>query len=153
MRGLTHVLPGLPYSIDIILRYSCLLASSMSICQHHPVERIVVAAAQVLGDHGYDGASTNAIARRAGLSPGSLYQYFVDKDAIVAAVLERFVQDLLDTATGPGAPVYQSGDVHFSTVAGSIERSAEARPPRCPRYPQSPCLRRLSADSCKQGRS
>jgi AcrR family transcriptional regulator len=60
------------------------------------VERILDAATQVLSERGYDGASTNRIARAAGLSNGSLYQYFPNKDAIVVAVLDRFADHLAD---------------------------------------------------------
>ena len=52
-------------------------------------ERILDAAARVLVAHGYDGASTVRIAAEAGVSPGSLYQYFPNKDAIVLATVER----------------------------------------------------------------
>ncbi len=58
------------------------------------VERILEAGARVLIAYGYDGASTNRIARAAGVSPGSLYQYFTDKDAIITAVVDRFVADV-----------------------------------------------------------
>lgn len=54
------------------------------------VGRIVDAGERVLIAHGYDGASTNRIAEAAGISPGSLYQYFPNKDAVVAAVIERY---------------------------------------------------------------
>ncbi|MDN3351316.1 TetR/AcrR family transcriptional regulator [Actinomadura sp. DC4] len=60
------------------------------------VERIVEATTRVLTEHGYDGASTNRIAAEAGISSGSLYQYFPNKDAIVVAVLDRFADDLAD---------------------------------------------------------
>lgn len=53
------------------------------------VERIVDAGEAVLIAHGYDGASTNRIADTARISPGSLYQYFPNKDAIVTAVIQR----------------------------------------------------------------
>ena len=59
------------------------------------VERIIDAATRVLTEHGYDGASTNRIAAAAGVSSGSLYQYFPNKDAIVTAVLERFSDQLV----------------------------------------------------------
>ncbi|HEX4250983.1 MAG TPA: TetR/AcrR family transcriptional regulator [Pseudonocardia sp.] len=59
------------------------------------VARIIDAAARVLTEHGYDGASTNRIAATAGISSGSLYQYFPNKDAIVTAVLERFSDQLV----------------------------------------------------------
>ncbi|MFF2549686.1 TetR/AcrR family transcriptional regulator [Nocardia sp. NPDC058058] len=54
------------------------------------VGRIVDAGERVLIAHGYDGCSTNRIAETAGISPGSLYQYFPNKDAVVAAVIERY---------------------------------------------------------------
>lgn len=47
--------------------------------------------------YGYDGASTNRIARAAQVSPGSLYQYFSDKDAIVKAVTDRLASDISAT--------------------------------------------------------
>ncbi|MFB7723379.1 TetR/AcrR family transcriptional regulator [Nocardia sp. NPDC056100] len=54
------------------------------------VGRIVDAGELVLIAHGYDGCSTNRVAEAAGISPGSLYQYFPNKDAVVAAVIERY---------------------------------------------------------------
>lgn len=51
-------------------------------------------AAQVFADVGYDAATTNAIAARAGISPGSLYQFFPNKEAIAEALTERYVEQL-----------------------------------------------------------
>jgi AcrR family transcriptional regulator len=53
------------------------------------VEDIVEAAAQLIGRKGLDGFNTNAVAERAGVSIGSLYQYFPNKDAIMAALIRR----------------------------------------------------------------
>ena len=53
------------------------------------VERLLAATARVLREDGYDKASTNRIAREAGLSVGSLYQYFPNKESLVAALVER----------------------------------------------------------------
>ncbi|QIS03524.1 TetR family transcriptional regulator [Nocardia brasiliensis] len=64
------------------------------------VARIVDAGQQVLIRHGYDGASTNRIAAAAGVSPGSLYQYFPDKDAIVTAVIDRFNTEVATVVHG-----------------------------------------------------
>lgn len=58
------------------------------------VERILDAGQNMLITHGYDGASTNRIAAAAGISPGSLYQYFPNKDAIAAAVIDRYSDQL-----------------------------------------------------------
>jgi AcrR family transcriptional regulator len=44
---------------------------------------------------GYDRASTNKIAAVAGVGIGSLYQYFPSKEALVAAVVERHMQEML----------------------------------------------------------
>lgn len=55
------------------------------------VEVILQATAQVLAEHGYAKASTNRIAKRAGVSVGSLYQYFPNKDALFKALIERHV--------------------------------------------------------------
>jgi len=48
------------------------------------VEAILGSAAQVLVDIGYSSASTNVIAERAGVSIGSLYEYFPGKEAVFA---------------------------------------------------------------------
>lgn len=53
------------------------------------VERIVVAGQSVLDREGYGRFTTNRVAAEAGISPGSLYQYFADKQAILAAVVDR----------------------------------------------------------------
>jgi AcrR family transcriptional regulator len=50
------------------------------------------ATAQVLETNPYERVSTNRIAKAAGVSVGSLYQYFPDKEAIFAALLERHVE-------------------------------------------------------------
>jgi AcrR family transcriptional regulator len=57
------------------------------------VEAIVEAAAQVFERHGYAAGTTNRIAERAGVSIGSLYQYFPNKDAILVALVERHIEE------------------------------------------------------------
>ncbi|MFG1608933.1 TetR/AcrR family transcriptional regulator [Actinoplanes sp. NPDC049265] len=52
-------------------------------------ERILTAAAHVFTEHGYAAGTTNRIAERARVSIGSLYQYFPNKDAILASLLTR----------------------------------------------------------------
>jgi len=62
------------------------------------VEAILTAAAHILVREGFDAANTNRIAEKAGVSIGSLYQYFPGKEAVVAALLERHVRQMLRTA-------------------------------------------------------
>lgn len=57
------------------------------------VEAILVAAAQVFRRQGYAGATTDRIAERAGVSVGSLYQYFPNKDAILVVLTERHIDE------------------------------------------------------------
>ncbi|GAA3956093.1 TetR/AcrR family transcriptional regulator [Actinomadura viridis] len=52
-------------------------------------EAVLDAAAELFARHGYAAATTNKIAERAGVSIGSLYQYFPDKDALLYALGER----------------------------------------------------------------
>src|SRR5271154_532489 len=56
------------------------------------VEAILQAAAQVFERHGYAAGTTNRIAERAGVSIGSLYQYFPNKDAVLVALTERHIE-------------------------------------------------------------
>jgi len=60
------------------------------------VTAILDATEQQLVAHGYDGTNTNNIARRAGVSVGTLYQYFPNKEAVVLAVAERHAERLAD---------------------------------------------------------
>ena len=53
------------------------------------VEAIVEAAAQVLERKGPEGLTTNGVAERAGVSIGTLYQYFPDKQALLLAAARR----------------------------------------------------------------
>ena len=64
---------------------------------------IVEAAARVLEADGLDGFSTNAVAERAGVSIGSLYQYFPRKEALIGALIVRETTSLLDDAHVAGA--------------------------------------------------
>jgi len=57
------------------------------------VASILDAAATVFVAHGYAGGTTNRIASEAGVSVGSLYEYFPNKDSILAALLERRLAD------------------------------------------------------------
>jgi AcrR family transcriptional regulator len=54
-------------------------------------------AALVFAEVGFEAATTNAIAARAGTSPGSLYRFFPNKDAIAEALADRFAQRLRET--------------------------------------------------------
>ena len=98
------------------------------------VSIILESAARILARDGYEKSSVNFIAEHAGVSVGSLYQYFPSKDALVVAVMKRhseqmietFQRDLVELA---GLPVPQA-------VRGIVERTLQA-------YALDPALRRV----------
>ena len=58
------------------------------------VDAVLEATAQILREGGPEAANTNRIAERAGVSIGSLYQYFPNKTALFTALSERHVAKL-----------------------------------------------------------
>jgi AcrR family transcriptional regulator len=57
------------------------------------VEAVLTATAQVFEEKGYGGGTTNRIAEAAGVSIGTLYQYFPSKEALAVALLERHIEE------------------------------------------------------------
>ncbi|XLZ68987.1 TetR/AcrR family transcriptional regulator [Massilia sp. SR12] len=87
----------------------------------HTVETILQATARIFSEHGYAGTNTNLIAEKAGISVGSLYQYFQNKDALIAALHQRHAEQVQATveqvlAAEPTAP----------TLAGHIGALVQA---------------------------
>lgn len=58
------------------------------------VEAILEATTHILTEEGYDKANTNRIAERAGLSIGSLYQYFPNKESLMAALMDQHSNEI-----------------------------------------------------------
>ena len=91
---------------------------------------IVEAAARILETAGRAGFTTNAIAERAGVSVGSLYQYFPNKDAITRALIRRELETLeaavsaIDIAQVIPAPL---GRFIAVAVSQQVNRPALAR--------------------------
>lgn len=59
----------------------------------HTVDSILRATAHILKTKGFAACSTNAVAKKAGVSIGSLYQYFPSKEALVAALAEEHARE------------------------------------------------------------
>ncbi|KJC37496.1 TetR family transcriptional regulator [Bradyrhizobium sp. LTSP849] len=59
------------------------------------VDALVEATARILVREGFEKTSTNRIAEIAGVSVGSLYQYFPGKEALVAAVIDRHNHEIM----------------------------------------------------------
>ena len=56
------------------------------------VQRVLDAAEQVIAEVGFEAATTNAIAAAADTSIGSLYEFFPNKDAVAAALAQRYIE-------------------------------------------------------------
>jgi AcrR family transcriptional regulator len=59
-------------------------------------DRIIDAAARVFEEEGYARGTTNRIAEEAGISIGSLYQYYPNKDVLLAELVRRHIQQGAD---------------------------------------------------------
>ncbi|MFZ5438947.1 MAG: TetR/AcrR family transcriptional regulator [Myxococcota bacterium] len=77
------------------------------------VEALLDATARILVKDGWDALSTNRVAALAGVSVGSLYQYFPSREALVHAVIERwtttFAADMTALAEKLGKASLQRG--------------------------------------------
>lgn len=58
------------------------------------VDTILEATTRILKKQGFDALSTNAVAAQAGVSIGSLYQYFPNKEALVRALIDRHMEEM-----------------------------------------------------------
>jgi AcrR family transcriptional regulator len=87
----------------------------------HTVEVILEAAARIFTQHGYAAANTNRIAEKAGISVGSLYQYFQNKDALIAALHQRHAEQMLHTVeTALANPRDRSLAGHVQSMVGAL---------------------------------
>lgn len=78
------------------------------------VDAIVEAAIRILERDGWRGLTTTTVARRAGVSVGSLYQYFPNREAIVVELLRRRTRRLVEAVLG-------------ADLSGSPDKSDAAR--------------------------
>lgn len=79
---------------------------------------ILDAAAQLFQTHGYTATTTNRVAERAGVSIGSLYQYFPNKDALLLALAERHIGQ----AVGLLAEVFAELEQHRPNLENTLNR-------------------------------
>lgn len=87
------------------------------------VDAIIVAATRILADAGWAAVNTNAIADRAGVSVGSVYEYFPNKQAILDLIIDRHLEAgeaLLAEAAGEITGPVQLNRLVEALVSGFI---------------------------------
>ena len=84
------------------------------------VEAIVDAGARILSDEGWAAFTTNRVAEVAGVSIGSLYQYFPDKLSLVDAIRSRHLEDSLGVLRAAKADAHSPLDFAATVVRGLI---------------------------------
>jgi AcrR family transcriptional regulator len=84
------------------------------------VDAILDAGAQVLGRRGWAKFTTNEVAETAGVSIGSLYQYFPNKAVLVETITRRHFDDVLRVLQAIAADAKPTNERAESLVAGMI---------------------------------
>jgi TetR/AcrR family transcriptional regulator len=80
-------------------------------------EQILAAASRVFGERGYVGATTDQVAREAGISQPYVVRMFGGKEKLFIAVLDRALGKLLDAFNGALDLAREKGETHQETMA------------------------------------
>lgn len=75
------------------------------------VDRILAAADEAFAADGYENASTNRIAAAAGVPVGSLYQFFPNKEAVLRALTDRYLDQVRGLHERVLSPLPSGGQV------------------------------------------
>lgn len=94
------------------------------------VDILLEAAARVLVRRGYAAATTNRIAEAAGVSVGTLYEYFADKDALFEALIQQQIEALVAAVRSEDP----DPDVAVGVTLGRMLRLAMRAMPRGPEF-------------------
>ena len=84
------------------------------------VEAILEATTRILTEEGYDKANTNRIAERAGVSIGSLYQYFPNKESLINALMVQHSNEIVELVES------KLSDFHDSPIEIAIPEIVKA---------------------------
>lgn len=89
------------------------------------VDAILDACAEAVGEGGYAALTTNRLAQRAGVSVGTLYQYFPNREAVAAALASRAFQRLVVALRGRLEDCAASGAGAREATASLLQRALE----------------------------
>jgi AcrR family transcriptional regulator len=89
------------------------------------IAQLLEAAARVFATTGYTAASINAIAREAGVSPGTLYQFFPNKEAIAIELGSRLMHEMRQSYDEVLTPITSDTTPLEEVIAGTVDRFIE----------------------------
>jgi len=97
------------------------------------LRKLLKAAAEVLGQHGVDGATIPRIAAHAGMTPGAVYRRFRNKEALLEAVILGLLERQAERLEISGLTVTSAGQVPLAVfteqVIGAMVASYRANAP------------------------
>ncbi len=97
------------------------------------LRKLLKAAAEVLGQHGVDGATIPRIAAHAGMTPGAVYRRFRDKEALLEAVILGILERQTERLEVSGLTVASAGQIPLAVfteqLIGSMVVSYRASAP------------------------
>ena len=89
--------------------------------------QVLDAAAICFRNHGFHGASMAQISKTAGMSPGHIYHYFDSKEAIIAAIVDRDLEEMMEWTE-----IFYSSDDILQSMLDGVECGVEANTdPEC----------------------
>lgn len=93
-------------------------------------EKILIAATEIAAERGYEGTSIGLVSARSGMPASSIYWHFKDKDALIAAVIERSFELWLTNAGGwaprnPDQPIQQRLAAMMARTAKALHESSD----------------------------
>jgi AcrR family transcriptional regulator len=88
-------------------------------------EQILTSMRQLIGEQGYDRTTTAQIARRAGISEGTIYNYFPSKGMILRALAEQAQRMTMERAFSRAVPGLQGGALIRAMLEGAFEAAHE----------------------------
>lgn len=94
------------------------------------VDAILDATAHILIRDGYEGLSTNKVAERAGVSIGSLYQYFPGKESLIGELLDRYSDQIHHMIVSMIAELGHTEPVECTRVLVTAMIDVKLRSPR-----------------------
>lgn len=87
--------------------------------------QVLDAAAICFRNHGFHGASMAQISKTAGMSPGHIYHYFGSKEAIITAIVERDIEEMVEWTE-----IFYTSDNILQTMVDSVSCGIEANTQR-----------------------